>query len=88
METFHHISLLTLDSMMKCLFGYTSNCQNERLETEVSLIVLFSHKKTPKGGGLRNRSLPMYVFAIVAQRSPSYVAVSVHHSNSRHLFKF
>lgn len=29
---------------MKCLFGYTSNCQNERLETEVSLIVLFSHK--------------------------------------------
>ncbi|XP_061174813.1 cytochrome P450 4F12-like [Saccostrea echinata] len=30
-ETFHHISLLTLDSMMKCLFGYTSHCQNERV---------------------------------------------------------
>ena len=29
---------------MKCLFGYASNCQNERLETEVSLVVLFSHK--------------------------------------------
>ena len=31
---------------------------------------------------MRDRSLPMYVFAIVAQRSPSYVAVSVPHSNS------
>ncbi|CAC5390681.1 CYP4B1 [Mytilus coruscus] len=29
-ETFHHISLLTLDSMMKCLFDYNSDCQNER----------------------------------------------------------
>eukprot|EP00105_Crassostrea_gigas_P039418 XP_019923566.1 PREDICTED: cytochrome P450 4A4-like [Crassostrea gigas] len=28
-ETFHHISLLTLDSMMKCLFGYSSQCQTE-----------------------------------------------------------
>ncbi|XP_060588662.1 cytochrome P450 4A10-like [Ruditapes philippinarum] len=29
-EVFHHISLLTLDSMMQCLFGYHSNCQNEK----------------------------------------------------------
>lgn len=29
-EMFHHISLLTLDSMMKCLFGYQSGCQNEQ----------------------------------------------------------
>ncbi|XP_021344613.1 cytochrome P450 4F12-like, partial [Mizuhopecten yessoensis] len=28
-ETFHHMSLLTLDSMMKCLFGHHSNCQLE-----------------------------------------------------------
>ncbi|XP_069115441.1 cytochrome P450 4F12-like [Argopecten irradians] len=28
-ETFHHMSLLTLDSMMKCLFGHQSNCQLE-----------------------------------------------------------
>ncbi|KAK3594329.1 hypothetical protein CHS0354_024265 [Potamilus streckersoni] len=28
-DVFHHISLLTLDNMMKCLFGYESNCQNE-----------------------------------------------------------
>ena len=40
----------------------------------------------PAGGGMSDRSLPMYVFAIVAQRS-LYVAVSVPHSNSRHLFK-
>ncbi|KAJ8308735.1 hypothetical protein KUTeg_013609 [Tegillarca granosa] len=30
-EIFHHISLLTLDSMMQCLFGYHSNCQDERV---------------------------------------------------------
>ncbi|KAH3851054.1 cytochrome P450 4F6-like [Dreissena polymorpha] len=29
-EIFHHISLLTLDSMMQCLFGFHSNCQNEK----------------------------------------------------------
>ncbi|KAK3092763.1 hypothetical protein FSP39_006985 [Pinctada imbricata] len=30
-ETFHHVSLLTLDSMMKCLFGHVSDCQNEKV---------------------------------------------------------
>ena len=33
-EVFHHISLLTLDSMMQCLFGYHSNCQNEKYVIE------------------------------------------------------
>ncbi|XP_012817051.1 cytochrome P450 4B1 [Xenopus tropicalis] len=27
-ELFHHVSLMTLDSIMKCAFSYHSNCQN------------------------------------------------------------
>ncbi|XP_077132970.1 cytochrome P450 4B1-like [Ranitomeya variabilis] len=27
-ELFHHVSLMTLDSIMKCAFSYESNCQN------------------------------------------------------------
>ncbi|XP_071080531.1 cytochrome P450 4A4-like [Haliotis cracherodii] len=29
-EMFHHTSLLTMDSMMRCLFGYETNCQLDR----------------------------------------------------------
>ncbi|KAF7645499.1 hypothetical protein LDENG_00203600 [Lucifuga dentata] len=28
-ELFNHVSLMTLDSIMKCAFSYNSNCQNE-----------------------------------------------------------
>ncbi|XP_077306432.1 cytochrome P450 4B1-like [Lithobates pipiens] len=28
-ELFHHVSLMTLDSIMKCAFSYHSNCQND-----------------------------------------------------------
>ncbi|KAG9468809.1 hypothetical protein GDO78_021905 [Eleutherodactylus coqui] len=34
-ELFHHISLMTLDSIMKCAFSYQSNCQ---LDTESAYI--------------------------------------------------
>ena len=29
-ELFNHVSLMTLDSIMKCAFSYNSNCQTER----------------------------------------------------------
>ncbi|XP_069498351.1 cytochrome P450 4B1-like [Ambystoma mexicanum] len=29
-ELFHHVSLMTLDSIMKCAFSYDSNCQMDR----------------------------------------------------------
>ncbi|CAI9591186.1 unnamed protein product [Staurois parvus] len=29
-ELFHHVSLMTLDTIMKCAFSYQSNCQNDR----------------------------------------------------------
>uniref|UniRef100_A0A8C5QZ27 Cytochrome P450 n=1 Tax=Leptobrachium leishanense TaxID=445787 RepID=A0A8C5QZ27_9ANUR len=28
-ELFHHVSLMTLDTIMKCAFSYESNCQND-----------------------------------------------------------
>ncbi|CAI9591190.1 unnamed protein product [Staurois parvus] len=28
-ELFHHVSLMTLDTIMKCAFSYQSNCQND-----------------------------------------------------------
>ncbi|KAM9324685.1 uncharacterized protein PAF06_000763 [Gastrophryne carolinensis] len=28
-ELFHHVSLMTLDTIMKCAFGYQSNCQHD-----------------------------------------------------------
>ncbi|XP_044156615.1 cytochrome P450 4A4-like [Bufo gargarizans] len=47
-ELFHHISLMTLDTIMKCAFSYQSNCQldseNEYIKAVYELSYLVEHR--------------------------------------------
>uniref|UniRef100_A0A3Q3JGE6 Cytochrome P450, family 4, subfamily T, polypeptide 8 n=1 Tax=Monopterus albus TaxID=43700 RepID=A0A3Q3JGE6_MONAL len=39
-ELFEHVSLMTLDSILKCAFSYSSNCQTERLLAKTGCFML------------------------------------------------
>ncbi|XP_053104385.1 cytochrome P450 4B1-like isoform X2 [Hemicordylus capensis] len=38
MDIFQHVGSMTLDSMLKCIFSYNSNCQNDRTNSYVQAI--------------------------------------------------
>ncbi|KAM4601832.1 cytochrome P450 4F3 [Polymixia lowei] len=40
MEMFHHVSLMTLDSLLKCAFSYNSNCQDTSSEYVSAIVEL------------------------------------------------
>ncbi|XP_075472381.1 cytochrome P450 4B1-like [Ascaphus truei] len=42
-EIFHHVSLMTLDSIMKCAFSYQSNCQNDSENTYIKAVYELSY---------------------------------------------
>ncbi|XP_063283836.1 cytochrome P450 4B1-like [Pelobates fuscus] len=42
-ELFHHVSLMTLDTIMKCAFSYNSNCQTDGDNTYIKAIYEISY---------------------------------------------
>ncbi|KAM4722927.1 cytochrome P450 4B1-like [Rhinophrynus dorsalis] len=42
-ELFHHVSLMTLDSIMKCAFSYHSNCQNNSENAYIKAVYELSY---------------------------------------------
>ncbi|XP_063794988.1 cytochrome P450 4B1-like isoform X2 [Pseudophryne corroboree] len=43
LELFHYVSLMTLDSIMKCAFSYESNCQNDSENEYIKAVYELSH---------------------------------------------
>ncbi|OCT84978.1 cytochrome P450 4B1 [Xenopus laevis] len=42
-ELFHHVSLMTLDTIMKCAFSYNSSCQNNRDNAYIKAVYELSY---------------------------------------------
>ncbi|XP_073400478.1 cytochrome P450 4A24-like [Dendrobates tinctorius] len=42
-ELFHHVSLMTLDSIMKCAFSYSSNCQTDSENAYIKAVYELSY---------------------------------------------
>ncbi|XP_069837666.1 cytochrome P450 4A6-like [Dendropsophus ebraccatus] len=42
-ELFHHVSLMTLDTIMKCAFSYRSNCQMDSESAYIKAVYQLSH---------------------------------------------
>ncbi|KAM8930554.1 cytochrome P450 4A7-like [Pelodytes ibericus] len=58
-ELFHHVSLMTLDSIMKCAFSYESNCQRDSDNTYIKAVYDLSYLSN-----LRLRCFPYHSNAI------------------------
>ncbi|KAJ6662514.1 hypothetical protein lerEdw1_011650 [Lerista edwardsae] len=43
LELYEHVSLMTLDSIMKCAFSYHSNCQTDRDNSYTNTVVALAH---------------------------------------------
>ncbi|XP_056388393.1 cytochrome P450 4A4-like [Hyla sarda] len=48
-ELFHHVSLMTLDAIMKCAFSYQSNCQNNSEHEYIKAVLELSHLIEKRG---------------------------------------
>ncbi|KAM9324686.1 cytochrome P450 4A12A-like [Gastrophryne carolinensis] len=84
-ELFHHVSLMTLDTIMKCAFSYQSNCQldseNEYIKAVYELCYLVDH---------RSRSLPYHsdlIFRLSSHGRRQRRALKIAHEHTEKVIK-